>query len=340
MNKFNLKILSVFLAIAIVVSGAAVVAPSGEEVNALSPNYDGSDVYYFCDLYPTLTYENFSNTFSASIYYDVRWVSDSEFYRDIEEYYFYTLNNRVVIIDIKTFIPETGILSELFSHFKENNCVTGFVTSYSESDFPDTDFLACVDIFVENAPKDKIYSYFSAVFEDLRNTNGKLSDTVYLLDRGVLNTYYLLYRDLGILCDTSNYFDSFLRNLLLYTEGDETAINDCQRIFDEWNITILVYVGNNQFVDLTTWVRYTFSSTQEILGEYGKEHICSFGFDMFDEEFYWFLYNNGVDLNYLFGVNPLDYDYNGLDLRLNNFDYSDEAEFYLVEALKDWLSVI
>lgn len=340
MKKFNLKILSVFLAIAIVVSGAAFVAPSGEEVNALSPNYDGSDVYYFCDLYPTLTYENFSNTFSASIYYDVRWVDQDQFREYIFCDYFYGLSNQVVIFDIKTFIPYTDVLYELFLRLKENNCVTGFVTSYSESDFPDTYFLDCVDIFVENAPKDKIYSFFSAVFEDLLNTNGKLSDTVYLLDGGVLNTYYLLYRDLGILCDTSNYFDSFLRNLLLYTESDETAINDCQRIFDEWNITILVYVGNNQFVDLTTWVRYTFSSTQEILGEYGKEHICSFGFDMFDEEFYWFLYNNGVDLNYLFGVNPLDYDYNGLDLRLNNFDYSDEAELYLVEALKDWLSVI
>lgn len=74
--------------------------------------------------------------------------------------------------------------------------------------------------------------------------------------------------------------------------------------------------------------------------EYEKEHICSFGFDMFDEEFYWFLYNNGVDLNYLFEVTPLSYDCNGLDLRLNNFDYTDEAELYLVEALKDWLSVI
>lgn len=108
MKKLNFKILSVFLAIAIVVSGAAVVVASPrEEVNALSPNYDGSDVYYFCDLYPTLTYETFYNTFSASIYYDVRWVSDSEFYRDIEEHYFFTLNNRVVIIDIKTFIPDT-----------------------------------------------------------------------------------------------------------------------------------------------------------------------------------------------------------------------------------------
>ena len=90
MKKFNFKILSVFLAIAIVVSGAVVVVASPrEEVNALSPNYDGSDVYYFCDLYPTLTYENFSNTFSASIYHDVRWISDSEFYRDIEEHYFF-----------------------------------------------------------------------------------------------------------------------------------------------------------------------------------------------------------------------------------------------------------
>ena len=161
MKKFNFKILSVFLAIAIVVSGAVVVVASPrEEVNALSPNYDGSDVYYFCDLYPTLTYENFSNTFSASIYHDVRWISDSEFYRDIEEHYFFTLNNRVVIIDIKTFIPETGILSELFSHFKENNCVTGFVTSYSESDFPDTYFLDCVDIFVENAPATRWTSTF------------------------------------------------------------------------------------------------------------------------------------------------------------------------------------
>lgn len=339
MKKFNLKILSVFLAIAIVVSGAAVVAPLGEEVNALSPNYDGSDVYYFCDLYPTLTYETFSNTFSASIFYDVRWISDSEFYRDIEEHYFFTLNNRVVIIDIKTFIPETGILSELFSHFKENNCVTGFVTSYSESDFPDTYFLDCVDIFVENAPSDKMDVYFSAAFEDL-DTNRELSDTVYLLDGSVLNVYFIENRDFGALCATSRYLNKFIFDLLYFVSSTEYEIYDYQNALDEWNINILVYVGNNQFVDLTTWERYTFYSSQEILEEYEKEYICSFGFDMFEEEFYWFLYNNGVDLNYLFEVTPLSYDCNGLDLRLNNFDYTDEAELYLVEALKDWLSVI
>lgn len=53
MKKLNFKILSVFLAIAIVVSGAAVVVASPrEEVNALSPNYDGSDVYYFAIYIP------------------------------------------------------------------------------------------------------------------------------------------------------------------------------------------------------------------------------------------------------------------------------------------------
>lgn len=340
MKKLNFKILSVFLAIAIVVSGAAVVVASPrEEVNALSPNYDGSDVYYFCDLYPTLTYENFSNTFSASIYHDVRWISDSEFYRDIEEHYFFTLNNRVVIIDIKTFIPETGILSELFSYFKENNCVTGFVTSYSESDFPDTYFLDCVDIFVENAPSDKMDVYFSAAFEDL-DTNRELSDTVYLLDGSVLNINFIINRDFEALCTTSYYLNKLIYDLLYFVSSIEYEICDYQNALDEWNINILVYVGNNQFVDLTTWERYTFYSSQEILEEYEKEYICSFGFDMFDEEFYWFLYNNGVDLNYLFEVTPLSYDCNGLDLRLNNFDYTDEAELYLVEALKDWLSVI
>lgn len=340
MKKLNFKILSVFLAIAIVVSGAAVVVASPrEEVNALSPNYDGSDVYYFCDLYPTLTYENFSNTFSASIFYDVRWISDSEFYRDIEEHYFFTLNNRVVIIDIKTFIPETGILSELFSHFKENNCVTGFVTSYSESDFPDTYFLDCVDIFVENAPSDKMDVYFSAAFEDL-DTNRELSDTVYLLDGSVLNINFIINRDFEALCTTSYYLNKLIYDLLYFVSSIEYEICDYQNALDEWNINILVYVGNNQFVDLTTWERYTFYSSQEILEEYEKEYICSFGFDMFEEEFYWFLYNNGVDLNYLFEVTPLSYDCNGLDLRLNNFDYTDEAELYLVEALKDWLSVI
>lgn len=340
MKKFNFKILSVFLAIAIVVSGAVVVVASPrEEVNALSPNYDGSDVYYFCDLYPTLTYENFSNTFSASIYHDVRWISDSEFYRDIEEHYFFTLNNRVVIIDIKTFIPETGILSELFLRLKENNCVTGFVTSYSENDFPDTYFLDCVDIFVENAPSDKMDVYFSAAFEDL-DTNRELSDTVYLLDGSVLNINFIINRDFEALCTTSYYLNKLIYDLLYFVSSIEYEICDYQNALDEWNINILVYVGNNQFVDLTTWERYTFYSSQEILEEYEKEHICSFGFDMFDEEFYWFLYNNGVDLNYLFEVTPLSYDCNGLDLRLNNFDYTDEAEFYLLEALKDWLSVI
>lgn len=339
MKKFNLKILSVFLAIAIVVSGAAVVAPLGEEVNALSPNYDGSDVYYFCDLYPTLTYETFYNTFSASIFYDVRWVDQDQFREYIVYDYFYGLSNQVVIFDIKTFIPYTDVLYELFLRLKENNCVTGFVTSYSESDFPDTYFLDCVDIFVENAPSDKMDVYFSAAFEDL-DTNRELSDTVYLLDGSVLNINFIINRDFEALCTTSYYLNKLIYDLLYFVSSIEYEICDYQNALDEWNINILVYVGNNQFVDLTTWERYTFYSSQEILEEYEKEYICSFGFDMFEEEFYWFLYNNGVDLNYLFEVTPLSYDCNGLDLRLNNFDYTDEAELYLVEALKDWLSVI
>lgn len=339
MKKLNFKILSVFLAIAIVVSGAAVVAPLGEEVNALSPNYDGSDVYYFCDLYPTLTYENFSNTFSASIFYDVRWVDQDQFREYIVYDYFYGLSNQVVIFDIKTFIPYTDVLYELFLRLKENNCVTGFVTSYSENDFPDTYFLDCVDIFVENAPSDKMDVYFSAAFEDL-DTNRELSDTVYLLDGSVLNINFIINRDFEALCTTSYYLNKLIYDLLYFVSSIEYEICDYQNALDEWNINILVYVGNNQFVDLTTWERYTFYSSQEILEEYEKEYICSFGFDMFEEEFYWFLYNNGVDLNYLFEVTPLSYDCNGLDLRLNNFDYTDEAELYLVEALKDWLSVI
>lgn len=339
MKKFNFKILSVFLAIAIVVSGAAFVAPSGEEVSALPEYYDGSYVYYFCDLYPTLTYENFSNTFSASIFYDVRWVDQDQFREYIVYDYFYGLSNQVVIFDIKTFIPYTDVLYELFLRLKENNCVTGFVTSYSENDFPDTYFLDCVDIFVENAPSDKMDVYFSAAFEDL-DTNRELSDTVYLLDGSVLNINFIINRDFEALCTTSYYLNKLIYDLLYFVSSIEYEICDYQNALDEWNINILVYVGNNQFVDLTTWERYTFYSSQEILEEYEKEYICSFGFDMFEEEFYWFLYNNGVDLNYLFEVTPLSYDCNGLDLRLNNFDYTDEAELYLVEALKDWLSVI
>ena len=176
MKKLNFKILSVFLAIAIVVSGAAVVVASPrEEVNAL-------------------TYENFSNTFSASIFYDVRWVDQDQFREYIVYDYFYGLSNQVVIFDIKTFIPYTDVLYELFLRLKENNCVTGFVTSYSESDFPDTYFLDCVDIFVENAPSDKMDVYFSAAFEDL-DTNGELSNTVYLLDGSVLNINFIINRD-------------------------------------------------------------------------------------------------------------------------------------------------
>ena len=214
MKKLNFKILSVFLAIAIVVSGAAVVVASPrEEVNALSPNYDGSDVYYFCDLYPTLTYENFSNTFSASIFYDVRWVDQDQFREYIVYDYFYGLSNQVVIFDIKTFIPYTDVLYELFLRLKENNCVTGFVTSYSENDFPDTYFLDCVDIFVENAPSDKMDVYFSAAFEDL-DTNRELSDTVYLLDGSVLNINFIINRDFEALCTTSYYLNKLIYDLL------------------------------------------------------------------------------------------------------------------------------
>lgn len=190
MKKLNFKILSVFLAIAIVVSGAG----SRRSLSERRSKRPVAELWrqrrlLFLRFIPTLTYENFSNTFSTSIFYDVRWVDQDQFREYIVYDYFYGLSNQVVIFDIKTFIPYTDVLYELFLRLKENNCVTGFVTSYSESDFPDTYFLDCVDIFVENAPSDKMDVYFSAAFEDL-DTNGELSDTVYLLDGSVLNVNF------------------------------------------------------------------------------------------------------------------------------------------------------
>lgn len=160
MKKFNFKILSVFLAIAIVVLGAAFVAPSGEEVSALPEYYDGSYVYYFCDYYPTLDYKTFHDTFDTSIYYDVRWVNKDQFNDLVHSMYFQEFTKRMIIFDIKTFMPDTDVLCELFSYLRDMECVTGFVTFFDESDFPDTDFFEYLDIFVDNAHFDAMGFFF------------------------------------------------------------------------------------------------------------------------------------------------------------------------------------
>ena len=197
--------------------------------------------------------KTFSNTFSASIFYDVRWVDQDQFREYIVYDYFYGLSNQVVIFDIKTFIPYTDVLYESVFTLERKQLRDGFVTSYSESDFPDTYFSRlCGYLCGKMLPATRWTSTFqrlSRIWKQTGSCQIRFTCWIEAFSTCILSKN----RDFGALCTTSRYLNKFIFDLLYFVSSTEYEIYDYQNALDEWNITILVYVGNNQFVDLTTW---------------------------------------------------------------------------------------
>lgn len=288
---------SALLAVAMVLT--CFLSFGGVTADALSPEYIGisNSIYYFTDLYPTLHEEILTDEFGNdyNIVYDHQGITKDEFTTLVNDLYFTGFfEGSVVIIDIKTFMPDCTVLCDLFDSLKnDQGCKTVFVTAFTEDQFNDTSFINDVDVFFEDIYLERFGIFIEKALNDLLNKNGMLIDTSYLIDGtwGEVLAYSNL--DLETLCAAFPPLRVFLEKLLFQLYGfDEIPYDTCiQNLVDD-EVKILVHTGGYSFVDILTGLPYS-CDIYQIMNDYetNADYACAFGVWAFRPDYYQCLYN-------------------------------------------------
>lgn len=291
---------------------------TSEKTYALSLNYHGEPdtVYYFTDYYPTLDYTTLSYYLSSyNIIYDHQYVDEQTFTDMVYSGYFYGFGyNCTVIIDIKTFMPDSSVLYYLFYNLQQNQgCNTSFVSTYQDYEYPNTDFMDFVNRFMWD-DFSKLEFFIQESVEDLKMKNGSLSNTNILVDGHLVDTANLFGSDMETLCSSSPFLKFLLEFLASYIETFNEDYNDAGYQLSEKSIKLLVHMQGDEYVDILTWTTYTFNDIEEVrcLTDNNEDEepslddssdtdpplddntepsfVCGIGFWYLDRDFYNFLF--------------------------------------------------
>lgn len=318
----------------------AIFGGAGQNAQALSPDYTGTPntIYYFYDLYPTISPERLSAEFGTyTVVYDRRISGQQSFTTLVNDGYFSGFAEEcVVIIDIKTFMPAPMVLLDLFYSLKmEQECVTVFASVYAQIDYSETDFLDFVDSFL-CVNFDALDQFFDFVISDfdanaLENADpptssawDRLANRVFLLDNREVCLYATLIDsqrlDIVALCEASPYLAHFLERLANYIDPNNIyGLPEIAEKLMEQGVKLLVYVPNYNnevpfaFVDILTWETYESEKLQN--DDIMTKPICAIGIWNFSYKYYQFLcdHQQFIDLRiYAMVVDPIIYDPDGL----------------------------
>lgn len=253
-----------------------------------------------------------------------------------EEGYFYGLNNwTFIVIDIKTFKPDPVLLYDIFFSLNvEQDCRTAFVTVYEYNQYEedgttyDPWFMDYVDIYIDDSDYDRLKSFTFNAFRHTFNNNGTVNNTAYIIDSNLVdigterdlesdpfiggvddegNRYdnNNFGADLETLCKDSAYLDIFVKELACWKEMpdnyDPNYFDTYDKILDalispENYVKILVYMGEDKYVDILTWDIYLCNDVFEFINgepdeDYYINNVVAFGFINFTHEFYDYFYN-------------------------------------------------
>lgn len=359
MKLFKKYFVTVALVFAMLIACVAFFGSTGQNAQALSPDYTGTQntIYYFYDLYPTISPERLTAEFGTyTIVYD-RQISDQQYFTTLVNngYFSGFAEACVVIIDIKTFKPSPAVLLDLFYSLKEEQmCVTAFATVYAQNDYSETDFLDYVDSFL-CVNFDALDHFFDFVISDfdanaLENADpptssawDRLAGCVFLLDNREICSYATLIGsqrpDIVTLCAASPYLTHFLERLANYIDPNHIySIPEIAEKLMEQGVKLLVYVPDYndevlfEFVDILTWTRYT---SQQFQDEILSNPVCALGIWSFTHAFYQYLCNiwqpESTVFIYAMKVDPIIYDPEGLPVRV--FYYSAAGASAMQEEL-------
>ena len=298
---------------------------SAIEANALVPSYNGDDmtVYYFTDYYQSLEEDVLAEEFDDfNVIYDHQWVTEQEFNDMVDDHYFTGFGDDcIVVIDIKTFMPDPDVLLDLFQTLKVtyNNCGTVLVSPYSSSDYDSEPFLNYVDVvFQSNFERLRsfIYNTYRHITDTFNNTHAvpTLENVTMLID-GRLIDLSGTYNDIDDLCIESPFLRILLEEFADRLPGSYTY-DSYSEIADEMSedgINLLLHTGGEDFVNVITGGVYEDLSYTDLQDpdQFNWDYICGIGFWDLETSFKTFLSDTQGHMEYmplyLLEVDPMIY---------------------------------
>jgi len=267
-----------------------------KKASAVSSAYNGEDIYYYYDFYPTLkddalfdalsTYHNGDYSY-YTYFYERGNVSDAASFDTLcNSNYFNTLSASIVVIDIKTFIPNAYTLYYLFSGLKANGCKTVFITTYADQEFNDNTFVQYVDLyyhsdfgrlrtFMRNSAIDlkgrysNFYNYYPPI----------LQNTCIVMEGYLLGiTSYPLSVSAEQVCYTSLFFRLFIEEFGRDLGITGTYAEIITQLFQR-HINIIVHVDGDVYVNLKNGqlrILTCYEDLMEYMGEVEEplEYMC------------------------------------------------------------------
>ena len=275
MNKIKKVCVSMAMAVVLLFGGVfSFFGVNSLKAKAVAPEYCNEMMYYFNDAYPSLTHCNYggisfyeyqkidSDTFDDMVYGETG---------DFEYSYFGDIAyGALVIIDIKTFLPDDGTLYTLFSGLKEKNCTTAFISMYSSDEFS-KDTLENIDYFYQSD-----YRNMRFFIEDsIRNFTERIN-TISMGQDGLENACIIIDQswvefqgegESTSINPNEPFFIEFLAESIKGHTGSN--LDDIYGILQDNNIHLLVYrgfddCGEAQFVDFTTLQSYNVTQLDEL----------------------------------------------------------------------------
>ena len=325
-------------------------ATDSRTAKALSPDYNGDpdSFYYFFDYYPSIPNSDIPSSLEEKFHYNIIYdrqikLTDVEFNNLVNSSYFAGFgHDSLVIIDIKTFMPDSQILNDLFYDLHENqNCKTAFVTTYAQTDFDDDAFLQYVDVFYQSEfgrlktfVKNSLFRINEFNMGEYGNTS--FANTTILIDENLID--YSI-DSIGInLSGEHSIFLNFLLELMYNSNFD---------------IYVNVLTGETYFAtsiaDLKEQLNYN-EPTDDDGGAPDPDrnisacdNLCAIGFWRLNSAFYAKLKEGKSDLTdlniYVMEADPFEYGPDGLEVITDaeliescGNEYP-ESEYFLAEIL-------
>jgi len=345
MKTIKRRILTTMLAMLLTIISIAAFG-FGKRVNmalALSEDYHGEPdtIYYFFDYYPSTTYSAMSERYPEyNIVYDRNIVDNFGFINMVTTGYFNGFGEHcMVIIDIKSFVPDVSVLEQLFrgikgQHSGEDACSTTFITIADDGYYGNVSFTQYVDKL--------IYTDFCKLDKFLDNTvayiEGWYKD--YYVDQGNDNS------NLCILVDGNTRFnrDHF------QVSGNEPFIdklidkltNNIGQYLNPSDVSVLVNTAAYHYVSVfgANTVVGNYDDVQGLMQYSSCQCVCAIGFWELEQDFYDLLRAGQQDLSadylpvYLLGCDPFNDTGSGLVCTFPDCLVDMESEIF--EAIDNW----
>ena len=311
-----------------------------------APEGDGvTDIYYLFDYYPEIGNTDMANSYpEVDIVYDrctniqqVLPLIAVGIYNPIES----LPAGCTVVIDIKTYKPNTEMLRDVFWYIQEGlNCKTMFVSTYQRDEFDDSidgePMYEYLDIFYHSTHKRlQRFCYNSNL--KISDLNGTFEDTYILIDGNVVDID--TYPDLYSLCANSTFLRTLLDKLWVAVDEFHAPSTDyvamINHLKQQHDINLLVHNSGNTFVNISDGWTLCMAD--------GGTYSYAIGFYRLDNAFYNYLYalqSNGFGIPViLLEADPFVYSEDGLII-ISDYDFeheygNDEESESFVDILMD-----